>query len=474
MTTMKSLPRRTMLFSLGLGTGAYLLREMGAPAVANAGGAPIDDLPLLVFAYFSGGWDTLMSLDPRDHKKFGNSNGGIETGYDVLASKDKYVADLLAKSGGTGLVTPAGSKITFGPNIGTLANEFADLCVVRGINMGTLTHEVGRRYFITGKFPRGLAASGSSLPTWVASGKPDAAPIPNLVSGVESYNEGLDPRATGLKINSANDLAVVLRPVDPTLSLPSDLDDALFAFQQKDYCVHRQLDGGDMVAAQRAAYGKARAFMQGTLWSHFDFKANPDPKSAIYEAYTHFGVNPAAPTADLVGAKGQALIAAQALTNGVCQAVSIQPAAGLDTHDDDWETEQGPKQRAAWDAIADLISWLKKKTDPNGKPYWNRTVLVCFSEFARTPKLNVRGGRDHHLAGACLLAGKGIKGNRVIGGTTDNNFSALPIDVKTGAVAPKGVTVRPADIHATLCKAMGVSYEHISNQTPIVVDAILD
>ena len=63
----------------------------------------------------------------------------------------------------TGLVQPAGSNIAFGPAIGKLAAQhYQDLAVVRGVNMGTLTHEVGRRYFLTGKFPRGLAASGSS------------------------------------------------------------------------------------------------------------------------------------------------------------------------------------------------------------------------------------------------------------------------------------------------------------------------
>jgi uncharacterized protein (DUF1501 family) len=467
-----SLTRRKMLVSLGLGTGAFMLRELGGLSAAKADGEPLSEMPLLVFAYFSGGWDTLMSLDPRSQMQFGNPDGDIYAGYDVLAQNDTAIAQVMSETGGTGLVQPNGSAIEFGPAMGKLADDWADLCVVRGVNMGTLTHEVGRRYFITGKFPRGLQASGSALPTWIASKDPSAAAIPNLVvGGVESYNEGLDPKASALKINDNDDLSVVLQPIDPTLTLPAEVDDALLAYQSVDHCIHRQLDAGGMIAAHRAAYEKARIFQQGTLWQHFDFKANPAPE--ILEAYEHFGINPANPTLDLAGPKGQALIAAQALTQGVCQVVSIQPASGLDSHDDDWETLHAPRQRAAFDSLSDLIAWLKLKTDPNGAPFWDRTVLVCFSEFARGPNVNVRGGRDHHLASSCLVAGKGIKGNTIVGATTDDTYAAQPVNLADGTVDEGGVVVRPADVHATVCQALGLTHEHISNQEPKIIEAML-
>src|SRR5690242_12710118 len=152
---------------------------------------------------FASGWDTLYSLDPRNHQQFGDPGGGIYTGFDLVTdpATKKVIDD---DSGGTGLVQPAGSNVAFGPAIGKLAAEhYEELCVVRGINMGTLTHEVGRRYFLTGKFPRGLAASGSSLETWwaAASGALGGFEIPNLVAGgAETYNEGLTPQASGLSV----------------------------------------------------------------------------------------------------------------------------------------------------------------------------------------------------------------------------------------------------------------------------------
>jgi len=468
------LTRRRMLSTLGLSAGAWLMRDLVLPTNANADAASLAKRPLLVFAYFSGGWDTLLTLDPRDGTKYKDSSQRIQSGYDRVCSNVKAVETAMMTCAGTGLIKPPGSNITFGPAIGKIApTHFKDLCVLRGIEMATLTHEVGRRYFLTGKFPRGLAASGSSLPTWVVHDDPAASVIPNLVvGGVETYNEGLDPRATGLMIRSSSDLSAILKPLVAGNEPNDALKAALAAYTAQNHCIHEQIGTTGLVDAYRAAAQNAELLSEGTLWQNFDFKTNPsDP--AIQALYDAFGINAASPTNDLAGPKGQVAIAAQALTQNISQVVSIQVASALDTHDDDWESIHAPKLIAGFDALSDLISFLKAKTDPNGQPYWNRTMLVCFSEFARTPNINDRGGRDHHLANACLVAGMGIKGNQVIGATGADDYASRTINLSTGAVEDGGVPLRPSDIHATVLHAMGLSYDHISNQSPNVVDAML-
>ena len=47
-------------------------------------------------------------------------------------------------------------------------------------------------------------------------------------------------------------------------------------------------------------------------------------------------------------------------------------------------------------------------------PVWSHTTLVVFSEFSRTPLVNGRDGRDHHLTNSCLVAGPGLLGNRAM------------------------------------------------------------
>ena len=151
--------------------GAVTLRTMLWPSRAEAAAAPAG---YLLLCYFSGGWDQMLALDPRDatapqfqqQQAYAAGGSGIYPAYDKLT--DAGVKALLAQNP-TGIQTPqltVSTPLTFGPAVpASLFAHAQDLCLVRGVNMGTLTHEVGRRYFITGKFPRGLQAAGSSLPT---------------------------------------------------------------------------------------------------------------------------------------------------------------------------------------------------------------------------------------------------------------------------------------------------------------------
>lgn len=471
---LNKLSRRRLLTTLGVGTGAYMLRDFFV--TPTAGAAAIEDMPRVIYCQVPGGWDALLGLDPRDNTLYNDPDStevGIQTAYDKIADQDTNMASVLAATGGSG-IQKAGN-IGFGPACGRLAEGelYKRICLIRGINMGTLTHEVGRRYFLTGKFPRGLAASGSAMGTKVASQDPGLWPIPNLVSGVETYNEGLDPKASGLVINSYLDLGAVLKSLDPTLTVDDATADAIADYHSKNRCVHEQLNSSGKVDAHRAGWEKALIFAQGTLFSHFNFVKNPPPGSEIAAVYSAFGIDPNNPTAALSTAAGQAAIAAQAITQNISQAVSISIANSVDHHDDDWETNHAPAMRGAFNAIADLMNFLASVQIPGTNlSYLDRTTILCASDFARTPKLNVRGGRDHHLFAPCLLAGAGIKGNMVMG-ATDDFFQGTTVDPKTGQASPDGILIRPPDVHATLFKAMGLEADHITNQDPIVLDAVL-
>lgn len=473
---LNKLSRRRLLTTLGVGTGTYMLRDFLVVPSANAGSGGIEDMPRVIYCQIPGGWDALLGLDPRDNTKYNdpdNPEVGIETAYDQVAATDTNMASVLASTGGTGILQAG--NIGFGPACGRLAEgkHHERICLVRGISMGTLTHEVGRRYFLTGKFPRGLAASGSAMGTKVASQDAGLWPIPNLVSGVETYNEGLDPKASGLVINSYLDLGAVLKSLDPTLTVDDATADAIADYHAKNRCVHEQLNVTGKVDAQRAGWEKALVFAQGTLFSHFNFVKNPPPGSEIAAVYNAFGIDPVNPTPALSTAAGQAAIAAQAITQNISQAVSLSLTNSVDHHDDDWATNHAPAMRAAFNAIADLMAFLGSVQIPGtNMSYLDRTTILCASDFARTPKLNVRGGRDHHLYAPCLLAGAGIKGNMVIG-ATDDSFAGTSVNPATGAADPEGILIRPPDVHATLFKAMGLEADHISNQDPVVLDAVL-
>ncbi len=83
-----------------------------------------------VFCYCGGGWDVLLSLDPRDPTLFhaGNvKNTFINPGYEMIEDFD------------TSLI-PVGQGQFVGPFMGDLLNHMNKLGIVRGMSMETFTH----------------------------------------------------------------------------------------------------------------------------------------------------------------------------------------------------------------------------------------------------------------------------------------------------------------------------------------------
>ncbi|MEZ4467373.1 MAG: hypothetical protein R3F43_23740 [bacterium] len=94
----------------------------------------------------------------------------IQPGYELLQSGD-------------GQLRTAADGTIFGPHIGDLQRHFeaGHVSVIRGMSMDTLTHEVGRRRFLTGKPRRGCrpaapAARCGWRPTWASASPSPTSP----------------------------------------------------------------------------------------------------------------------------------------------------------------------------------------------------------------------------------------------------------------------------------------------------------
>lgn len=112
---------------------------------------------------------------------------------------------------------------------------------------------------------------------------------------------------------------------------------------------------------------------------------------------------------------------------------------------------------AGWDHHANIFEHLDKKLpefdrslsalleDLSERGTLRETLVVAMSEFGRMPTLNRDGGRDHWAAaGSLLVAGAGVNGGQVIGGT--DRHGAFPVDRP----------VTPGDIAATIFAALGI------------------
>nr|MCH9680292.1 DUF1501 domain-containing protein [Deltaproteobacteria bacterium] len=125
----------------------------------------------------------------------------------------------------------------------------------------------------------------------------------------------------------------------------------------------------------------------------------------------------------------------------------------LDTHGPEWATNQPTRLEAGFNALAALLTDLRQ-TDPN----LDHTTVTVFSEFARTPGINGRGGRDHWFAGSVLVFGGGLR-RGVCGATVEQTLGLAAVNLETGLPDPDGKVLLPEDIGATLAAAAGLSPE---------------
>jgi hypothetical protein len=122
-----------------------------------------------------------------------------------------------------------------------------------------------------------------------------------------------------------------------------------------------------------------------------------------------------------------------------------------------------------WDAHADIQAHRKNAKDSDqpfaavikdlkSRGLFKDTLVVCGSEFGRTPVMEVGGGagqaqngRDHNPFGFTMwLAGGGVKGGMVYGATDDFGFKAVD----------KPVHVH--DLHATILYLLGIDHTKLT------------
>jgi Protein of unknown function (DUF1501) len=112
---------------------------------------------------------------------------------------------------------------------------------------------------------------------------------------------------------------------------------------------------------------------------------------------------------------------------------------------------------AGWDHHADIFKGLDKKLPEFDRGYaalirdldqrglLKDTLVLAMGEFGRTPKVNLKAGRDHWgRAGSMLWAGAGVSQGKIVGATDKNG--AFVTDRP----------VRPADVAWTVYDALGI------------------
>ena len=127
-------------------------------------------------------------------------------------------------------------------------------------------------------------------------------------------------------------------------------------------------------------------------------------------------------------------------------------AGGDAIADDRHETvdDQAGFHETTFGALTTLVDELTARPGRDaGTKMIDDTVVVCFSEFSRTPKLNANNGKDHWPYTSAMVVGPNLVGDRVIGGF-DRQFYGKSIDSVTGDLFEGGEILSAESLGATL------------------------
>lgn len=152
-------------------------------------------------------------------------------------------------------------------------------------------------------------------------------------------------------------------------------------------------------------------------------------------------------------------IALTTCKSGICVSANIN-LTGFDTH-----SKHEEMQNARLSEYTKSVTFLMETAEKMG--IRERIILMMSSEFSRTPVLNDKKGKDHWPVASAMFMGPGIRGNRVIGGTSSQKVfidekpiaaqSAMGFDIATMKAIPfipkeKTFRIRPQHIHTALRK----------------------
>jgi hypothetical protein len=426
--------RRTFLKSLG-GIAAVAL----ASPVMRALAAPATGDDFFVFIHAQGGWDVTLSLDPRNEAK------GLVDPASTDNTKTEGITQwvdqpLDADTKTFKLVTPTGSKLTFGAAIGDLAAHHDKLCVINGLAQNTVSHPDGTVFSATGRHLAGGRVPSSSIDTMIADALGREQIIPVISARFPSSLVGaLDARVQPLIVDGVGTVGKVLSRSN---GFSTDADRA---------AVTAMLTEEAQAIAARSEYAGAYqgfALQLGSLGKLLDPKIKAIfSAGALQTAHPEFNYKGRFQGANAVNAA----FAVEAFKLNVARCVSFQ-LGGHDTHSGNY-TNQAMIQQEMFDVVAALQSTLERTPHPNGKEMLaDRTHILVVSEFCRTPQINLGMGRDHYPNNSALVLSPKFKGNFSFGKSDPDQL--LPVDAKTFLDGPRPIA--PPDLLATFLSAFGI------------------
>ena len=384
-----------------------------------------------LFLFCPGGWDPAMVFAP--------------------VFNDDVDHFMLDESGTVGGITFSDSSSR--PSVRSFLEQYGSrTAMLNGIEIASVAHDVCSRLVMTG------SAQGSS-DDWVstiASRAPSSLILPNVHISGPLYPVAFPTASVRLgtqgQLSSLLDGSALSKASTPAVALPADVAalqeaavrDRIAAFAGR----HPRGLGADIAAAELLARDRA-----ASLVSYLDILGGAAD--------------------NLVGALD---IAAGCLEAGLSQTAMVAYGEG---GNGDWDTHsvndfQDQMFEYLFGCLETLVARLDGAPGAEGGSLLDETVVVVLSEMGRTPKHNAAGGKDHWTWTSAMLIGGGVRGDQTVGEWSES-LTGNPVDFQTGAADPKGQTIRPADLGATLLALADIDpADFIDPEDGTIIDALIE
>jgi hypothetical protein len=147
-----------------------------------------------------------------------------------------------------------------------------------------------------------------------------------------------------------------------------------------------------------------------------------------------------------------AAFAVEAMRRNLVRCVSFA-AGGFDTHNNNYRF-QAEIQEELFELVAALVRALDAAPHPtrDGAKLSDRTHILVFSDFCRTPQINIGGGRDHYPNNSALVISPRFRGGFQFGKSDPEQL--LPLPAKKFSDGERPIT--PPDLLATFLAAFAV------------------
>lgn len=475
------LNRREALSRIGNGFGMAAFASMLGQSIAQANTVGNDataafklDHPQrvkrVIFLFMNGGCSSIDSFDPKPAlEKYDGQpmpGGGIKT--------ERRTGALMKSPFAFKKYGQCGMDISeLWPNLGEVAD---DICWIRSVHTEIPNHEPACLMMNTGANQAGRPSIGSwltyglgtenqNLPGYVVL-CPD---IPTTV-GPPLWSNGFLPAINqGTYIS---DRIAARQGEDASAEMEMMMDIANKAAQEKKITVERDFDPKKLISFvnnPKFALAEQRRELDllGKIEKIRAAEAGQDPQveAVIKSMEVAYRMQTEAPEVFDVRKESEATLKMYgegSTARGCLMAVRL--------------AEKGVRMTQVyyakgdpWDAHADISAhkvnaknsdqaFAAVIKDLKGRGLWKDTLVLCGSEFGRTPVREVGGGgggakrgRDHNPFGFTMwMAGGALKGGSIYGGTDDFGFKAVdrPVHVH--------------DIHATILYLMGIEHTKLT------------